>query len=121
MPFRAILTELVARPGSVLRGAIFCDDEGERIEAVLAPPVLTEPALDPYRLDLVGASYAIVLHLLGEDRDEAQLRIVHEREVVWVQGITGGYYLVALASRRGLDPCIGTPLRQAARALRAHL
>jgi hypothetical protein len=114
MSFRRILQDLVTQ--ATLRGAILCDEEGERIDAAIR-----DPALGQYELDLLGASYAIVLHLLKDARADTMLRIVHEGSVVCIQGIVEGYYLVVLADRDGRDPRVRLPLGAAARALRAHL
>lgn len=111
MPFRAVLSGLVARAPFV-RGAVFCDFEGERVEAVRV-----DPELDPYELDLVGASYARLVELLGR-HEGAQLRVTHPRDVVWVQLVSEGYYVVLLARRHAADGALRGPLHDAGEALR---
>lgn len=112
MPFRAVLEGLIAS-APISRGAVFCDFEGERVEAVIA-----DPELDPYELDLAGASYAGAVEQLSS-REGAQLRVLHERGVVWVQPVRDGYYVVLLLRRGGVDGCLRAPLRAAGDALRA--
>lgn len=112
MPFRAVLQGLVAR-SPLARGAVFCDFEGERVEAVLA-----DPALDPFELDLAGASYAGAVEQLSSSED-AQIRVLHERGVIWVQPVCDGYYVVLLVARGGVDGWLRGPLRDAGEALRA--
>ncbi len=114
MPFRAVLTELV-RQAPFVRGAVFCDYEGERIEAVL-----NDPALDTFALDLTGASYARVVEQLASQAG-AQLRVLHDDDVVWVQLIRDGYYVVLLSRRGGRDLSLTGPLRDVGDALRALL
>lgn len=114
MPFRAALVSLVAKAPSV-RGAVFCDFEGERVESVLS-----DPTLDPFDLDLVGASYAHVVEQLGPETD-AQLRVVHPHGVVWVQPVAEGYYILLLARPSARDLMLQAPLRELGRALREIL
>jgi hypothetical protein len=114
MPFRAVLQGLLAS-APIARGAVFCDFEGERVEAVVR-----DPELDPYELDLAGATYARAVEQLTAG-DEAQLRVVHENAVVWVQPVRDGYYVVLLARRCGADGFLRGPLRDAGDALRALL
>lgn len=112
MAFREVLESLLACT-PLARGVVFCDFEGERVEAVLA-----DPELDPYELDLAGASYAGAVEHLSS-REGAQIRVLHERGVVWVQPVCDGYYMVLLVQRTGVDGWLRGPLRAAGEALRA--
>lgn len=114
MPFRAVLQGLLAS-APITRGAVFCDFEGERVEAVVR-----DPALDPFELDLAGATYARAVEQLSAG-EEAQLRVLHTNAVVWVQPVRDGYYVVLVAERCGTDACLQRPLRDAGEALRELL
>lgn len=124
-PFRPILAGLAAQHAGTVRAAVFCDEEGERVESVIA-----DKRLDPYELDLYGASYApIVARMLAADLmgrgaitpAAMRMRIVHPHTVVWLQGIVSGYYLVVLAARSGRDLTIGPMLDEVVDALIAHM
>lgn len=79
---------------------IFCDEEGERVAAVSA-----EAEVDPFDLDLRGAAFASLLAQLraGEwcagPLRHLRLRCALADEVVWVQGLKEGYYLVVVCAR----------------------
>jgi hypothetical protein len=112
MPFRAVLKGLLARHQEGVRGAVFCDEEGERVEALI-----NDPRLDPYDLDLAGASYASVVNLLGTDGDGARMRIVLRDEVVWLQVIKNRYYVLLLTVRDGYDVTVAPLLDEVGHAL----
>jgi hypothetical protein len=113
MPFRAVLKGLCARHETVVRGAVFCDEEGERVEALL-----NDPELDPYELDLAGASYATVLPLLSTSSG-ARMRVLHADQVVWLQVIRDGYFVVVLTRRTGHSVTLTPVLDEVAHALEA--
>jgi hypothetical protein len=111
MPFRAILQTLVETHAPMVRGAIFCDHEGERVDACAGP------GLDPYDLDLLGATCAQPALLL---RAGARARVVVGDEVVWVVVVEEGYYLVVLCGER-TDHACRQVLPGVAEALLAHM
>lgn len=113
MEFRAVLKGLTAHHDSLVRGAVFCDEEGERVEAIV-----NDPDLDSFELDVAGASYAPVVHLLGDTADGARLRVVHEDGVVWLEVLQNRYYLLVLVVRDGLDIRVVPRLEEACHALR---
>lgn len=115
MPIQAVLADLVAQAPDAIRGAVFCDYEGERVDSVI-----NDPTLDAFELDLTGASYATLLDQLRITED-AQLRVVHPSDVTWVQVVAEGYYVVLLTRRNGLDTTLAAPLRQVGYALRELL
>lgn len=119
MGFKAILETLVEGNPDIVLGAIFCDDEGERVDAYRNQAL--DPALDPYQLDLMGAAYAPVVCPLPPG---SVLRVLHgaerEQRVIWVATVDGGYYLLAVchAPRAG---ALRDELPRAVAALAAHM
>jgi hypothetical protein len=114
MPLRAILHALVAERSPDVRAVIFCDEEGERVEAVSR-----EPNTDPYELDLVGASYcAISRHV---DPDEGAIRVVCSDAVVHVRMLVRGYYVVAVAEPGAVQPVVDRGLARVGEALIEHM
>jgi hypothetical protein len=113
--FRAILETLVEANPDIVLGAIFCDDEGEKVDAYHVA------ALDAYELALMGAAYAPVVFPL---KPGSVLRVLHGLEgpqrVIWVATIEGGYYLLAVchAPRAG---AVRDELPRAVAALAAHM
>lgn len=128
MPFRAILAGLLAHHAARVRGAVFCDEEGERVESLI-----NDAALDAYDLDLCGASYASVAAMVASSELVARdgeagcgfgalrIRVLHPGAVVWLQGLARGYYLVVLTARDGRDATIEPVLDEVAEALIAHM
>jgi glycosyltransferase A (GT-A) superfamily protein (DUF2064 family) len=111
VPFRAILETLLIEHAPRMRGAIFCDDEGERVDAARVDE------LGAYDLDLLGAAYAPVAAALGAD---ACLRITHEGQVLWIATVSGGYYLLAVCTARA-SGSVRDELPRAVAALAAHM
>ena len=111
MPFRAILETLVIDHAPRVRGAIFWDDEGGRVDSARLPD------LDAFDLDLMGAAYAPVASALGPN---ACMRVVHDDRVVWVATVTGGYYLLAVCSPTAAG-AVRDELPRAVAALAAHM
>ncbi len=109
MPFRAILETLVAtHPG--VRGAVFCDHEGERIDACCGD-------LTAFELDVVGASFAAMVERLPK---AAQLRLVLETDCYWIVVVDEGCYLVVVC-RRGQDFACKADLPSVAGALATYM
>lgn len=122
MLLRAILITLLKHPHVNVRHVVFCDEEGERVEAVSR-----DPKVDPFELDLLGASYAaLVARLTGEpgpitDSRDLRLRSVHPENIVWVQGLLYGYYLVVVTERDERSHQLESALEDAALALADHM
>lgn len=111
MPFQAILSTLIDSYAPVARAAIFCDDQGERVDAHALPEVL------PFDLALLGASYAPIARCVPEG---SCLRVAHCEHVVWLATVADGYYLVVLCARAG-DGAVRFDLPRAVAALAAHM
>ena len=94
MPFRAMLNGFAARHKSVVRGVIFCDEEGERVEGLVC-----DPALDPFDLDIAGASYATLIPLMAEQGTSSLVRITFVDGVTWLQLLQDGYYVLVLTTK----------------------
>lgn len=122
MLLRAILITLLKHPHVNVRHVVFCDEEGERVEAVSR-----DPKVDSFELDLLGASYAALMaRLSGEaggvgDPKELRLRSVHPEKIVWVQGLLYGYYLVVVAERDERCHQLESALEDVALALADHM
>ena len=110
MPFRAILESLVVTHAPGVRGAVFCDAEGERIDACCGE-------LAPYDLDIIGASFAAVVESLHHGQ---QLRLVIDGDVIWIVTVDQGCYLV-VCCRRGQDFACKADLPSIAGALVAYM
>lgn len=111
MPFRAILETLLAEHEPVVLGAIFCDDEGERVDAFAGQGCSAE------ELDLLGASMATVTPLLPQG---ATLRTVVGDRVVWLATVESGCFLVVLCAPVR-DGIVRADLPRAVAALAAHM
>lgn len=111
MPFRAILETLVVSHAPRILGAIFCDGEGERVDAARTD------ALASFDLDLVGAAYAPVAAALGAG---ACIRVVHDKHAVWLATVSGGYYLLAVCAPTATG-AVRDELPRAVAALAAHM
>jgi hypothetical protein len=115
--FKAILETLVESYPATVLGAIFCDDEGEKVDAY------HQPTLDAYDLDLLGAAYAGVV---GELAPQSVLRVVHTQpesgagRIVWVANVESGYYLLAVCNGAGAG-ALRDELPRAVAALAAHM
>jgi hypothetical protein len=112
MPFRSILAGIAALHDASVRGAIFCDEEGERVEAVL-----NDPELETFDLDLHGASYAGVVQGIERQYPAARLRIKTEGMTTWLQLVRDGYYVVVLTRGTGLDHALDPLLEEIRHAL----
>lgn len=111
VPFRAILETLVAEHEPVVRGAIFCDDEGERVDSCAGAGSSEDD------LALLGASIATVAPMIPGG---ACMRIVLENAVVWVATVESGCFLVVQCAR-GRDGAVRADLPRAVAALAAHM
>jgi hypothetical protein len=109
MPFRAILDTLVDAHAPAVRGAVFCDHEGERIDACCGD-------LTPFELDVVGASFAAAVEQLNTG---TQLRLVAE-DAYWIVVVAEGCYLVVVC-RRGHDHACKADLPSISSALAAYM
>ncbi|HEY4223892.1 MAG TPA: hypothetical protein VGO62_21200 [Myxococcota bacterium] len=111
MPFSAILSTLVLSHAPAVRAAIFCDGEGERVDAFALP----EEA--PFDVDLLGASCSSVARSVPAG---SALRVLLGDRVVWLATVDAGYYLVVLAAR-SRDGAVRFDLLPAVAALAAHM
>lgn len=111
MPFQSILARLVEAHVSFARAAIFCDEEGERVQAFAVP------GIDPWDVDLLGAAYA---PLAARLEPHTCLRVVHKERVVWCAAVERGYYVVVLCER-GPDGVIRRVLPTTVAALAAQM
>ena len=92
MPFRAILETLVHSNSPAVRGAIFCDYEGERVDACCGN-------VDPFVMDVTGATCAATAAAMLRGQ---RLRVVMGDDVLWIVMVDQGYYLVVFC-RPGFD------------------
>jgi hypothetical protein len=115
VPFRPILAGfLLAHPSA--RAVAFCDEEGERVEAQIAPG-----GPDPYEVDVIAASCAAFAAPLERHGDGARLRILGQDAVVWVKMLKRRYYVVVVADRSRADGRIARALDDVADALLLHM
>lgn len=110
MPFRSILETLVVTHAPGVRGAVFCDHEGERIDACCGD-------LTAFDLDIIGASFAAMVERLPK---AAQLRLVLDQDCYWIVVVDEGCYLVVVC-RRGHDFACKADLPSIASALAAYM
>ena len=110
MPFRAILRTLVDVHAPV-RGAIFCDYEGERVDAACGA------GLTPFDLDVRGATYA---KIAADVPTGGRLRVVEDENTIWLLVVDRGYYLVVVCEP-ARDFEIHSDLVAAALAILAHM
>jgi hypothetical protein len=111
MPFAAILSTLVEEHAPVVKAAIFCDEEGEKVDA------FSIEGVDGFDLDLLGAACASVASTL---RAGSAVRMLLDDRAVWLCSVEGGYYLLVLADR-SRDGFIRFDLLRAVAALAAHM
>src|SRR5688500_12140554 len=86
-PFQDILSTLVDNHAPAARAAIFCDDEGERVDSFALPGIAD------FELSLVGAALAPVSRSVPPG---ACLRVAHATRSYWMATVESGYYLVVL-------------------------
>ena len=111
MVFRDILHTLVETHSPALTAAIFCDEEGERVDSYALDGV------DPFDLDLMGAACAIVASTVPPG---SCVRFLLDTQAVWIATVESGYYLLAL-SARSKDGAVRFDLPRAVAALAAHM
>jgi hypothetical protein len=111
LEFTAILSTLVETHAPMVRAAIFCDDEGERVGSFAIDGV------DAFELDLLGAAYAPVAARMEPG---TCMRVAHLERVVWVATVEGGCYMV-VECVPGVDGVLRTELPRAVAALAAHM
>jgi hypothetical protein len=115
VPFREILSTLIAEHAPTARAAIFCDDDGEKVDAYALE------GIDSFDVDLMGAAYARVAATVPLG---SCVRVAHPEKTVWLAPIDCGYYLVVLCavpSARGVDGAMRADLPRAVAALAAHM
>lgn len=115
MPFRSILGGFAVKHPHV-RAVVFCDEEGERVESVVV-----DATVDPYDLDVLGASLAPLAPTLARQGSETCVRIVRAADVVWIRSVSDRYYVVAWTRRTFADLRVGDGLDDVAHALRVHM
>jgi hypothetical protein len=111
VPFQAILSTLIETHQPAARAAIFCDDEGERVDSFALPEI------EQFDIALLGAAYAPVARSVPPG---SCLRVVHPEKTVWVATVEGGYYLVVLCDPLR-DGGVRLDLPRAVAALAAHM
>jgi hypothetical protein len=92
VPFRSILQRLVDAHAPVVRAAILCDHEGERVDAVSVD-------VPTFELDVAGASFAVAAQQVGPG---PSMRVVCEDAAFWIISLELGCYLVVWC-RRGFE------------------
>ena len=116
MPFRSILKTLATSQASLVRGVVFCDELGERVERWT-----DDDTLDLYELDIAGASFAPIVAQLLPHGVGSRMRVVVDSGVVWLIALPSGYYLVVLVRRATTEGVFTRALDDAAGALQAHM
>lgn len=111
VPFRSILATLLTEHEPVVRGAIFCDDEGERVDSFAGDGCHDDELL------LLGASMATVAPMIPRG---ACLRTVLSDAVVWLATVDCGCFLVVLCAPVR-DGTLRVGLPRAVAALAAHM
>jgi hypothetical protein len=111
VPFQAILSTLIETHRPAARAAIFCDDEGERVDSCALPDI------DSFDVALLGAAYAPVARSVPPG---SCMRVLHPDRTVWVATVEGGYYLVVLCDLVH-DGGVRLDLPRAVAALAAHM
>ncbi len=111
MPLGAILKGIASEVES-LKGAIFCDEEGERVWAHVA-----EAGIDPFDLDIRGASFASLIPQLRNQGPRLVARVKTKGEVMWLQLLEDGYYLLLWTNPSPREAQIPGILASAADAL----
>jgi hypothetical protein len=110
VPFREILQTLVDSHSPAVRAAIFCDHEGERVEASAFD-------VDTFDLDVAGATFAATAQTMAPGQ---RLRVVVGDEVFWIVVVELGCYLVVWC-RRGYDAGCRASFPTIAEALVAYM
>ncbi len=111
MPFQAILLTLIETHRPAARAAIFCDDQGERVDSFALPDIAQ------FDVALLGAAYAPVARSVPPG---SCMRVLHPDRTVWVATVAGGYYLVVLCDLVR-DGGVRLDLPRAVAALAAHM
>ena len=111
MPFSAILSTLVEEHAPVIRAAIFCDEEGEKVDSFAIDGV------EAFDLDLLGAACAPVASSLPGG---SAVRMLLDDKSVWLANVDSGYYLIVL-SERSKDGVVRADVLRAVAALAAHM
>ncbi len=110
MPFRMILDTLVAAHQPAMRAAIFCDHEGERVDASCGD-------MQTFDVDVIGASMAVAAAQMPR---LGRLRVVVGDDAYWVMTVDLGYYLVIIC-RRGHDLQCTSEFQSVADALMTYM
>jgi hypothetical protein len=110
VPFREILQTLVDSHSPAVRGAIFCDHEGERVDA-------STWDVDAFELDIAGATFAATAQTMVAGQ---RLRVVVGEQVFWIVVVELGCYLVVWC-RRGQDASCRAAFPTIAEALVAYM
>ena len=111
MPFHSILSTLIETHRPTARAAIFCDDEGERVDSFALPDIAA------FDVALLGAALAPVARSVPPG---SCMRILQLDRTVWVATVEGGYYLVVLCDVVK-DGGVRLDLPRAVAALAAHM
>jgi len=110
VPFREILQTLVDSHSPAVRAAIFCDHEGERVDA-------SAYDVDAFELDIAGATFAATAQTMSAGQ---RLRVVVGDEVFWIVVVDLGCYLVVWC-RKGHDGSCRASFPTIAEALATYM
>lgn len=113
MTFSSILKGL-AQDHPAIRGVVFCDEEGEKVDSHIA-----DPALDDFDLLIAGASFATLVPLLQQQAQHgrARLRVNHGEGLIWMQMLDEHYYLLVLSHHGPTAGLMGPHLETVAEAI----
>lgn len=125
MPFAPILDALLDAAGPHALGAVFCDDEGERVaRRIRADAAAT---LDAFSLDIAGAAMSAVAARVAArfsaipTQELVVLKVVYGAHALWVAPLVAGYYVVVVADRTAPAGPVHRALERAAGELLPHM
>jgi hypothetical protein len=119
MSIQALVEGLTAREPMV-RGIIFCDEEGERVMAAVSAPDAGQ-AMQQEALDIVGASLAPTARCLQAGYRAKRFFLQCEGSQIWVGCMRSGYYLVVLLDEGLLPRELQTTLQTLVDALETEV
>ena len=111
MSFSPILRGL-AQDHPAIRGVVFCDEEGEKVDSHIA-----DPGLDDFDLDIAGASFATLVPMMQQQDGRAQLRVNNKQGLIWMQMLDEHYYLLVLSHPTPTAGLMGPHLKTVAEAI----
>ncbi|MCP4499848.1 MAG: hypothetical protein GY822_07790 [Deltaproteobacteria bacterium] len=116
MPFRPLLQKLCEQHQTI-RGVIFCDEEGERIERLC-----NDDSLSEFDLDIAGASLATLMPMLANGYQEGSIRVLFDQDAYWIQLLVEGYFLLVVTHQGdGRDLALEQDLHQMRSRIISHM